>query len=239
MFQSKEPSNIKASRKVLTARFAGLAGKAPNFKKTSCILLVSVGKENFEGSALEAQLKLINAEFNDCIILVADTLQRYNFLASYTEILSEEKAREVGSEWINRHNHLFKQHLTNINYEICRWDEWIEKEGFLGKKIMIEQQLNSDSIYIEAMNKSINEFVTRCQKRITPDQFFNELEITENCKNYLIEECAVLLMLGEENYQYIVYPGKETPILAATLDFIHQQKSDCLKVREKERKSTN
>ena len=42
------------------------------------ILLVSVGKDNFEDNAIRSAIKMIDNEFQCCYIVVADTLQRYN-----------------------------------------------------------------------------------------------------------------------------------------------------------------
>jgi hypothetical protein len=212
--------NLPNNEKKLVARFVG--GQKPNFER--CIFLISVGKENFEEKALKAQLKLINSTFNLCLILVADTLQRYNFLKSDSR---EEKAYSAGTNWIERYDNLFKSRLTKTKYTISRWDEWIGHSTFLEKKVIIEGKLKEEE-FCKAMDLSVEEYTKRRLKQL--DGIVNpDVNIRNDCKDYLIEECAVLLMLGEKKYigekkyNCIVYPGKATPILGETIQLISNQ----------------
>lgn len=61
------------------------SGRAGQMKSYVAILLVSVGKENFEEDAILSAVNMINHEFDACCIVVADTLQRYN-IATEKEI---------------------------------------------------------------------------------------------------------------------------------------------------------
>src|SRR5262249_6417603 len=149
----------------------------------------------------------INSEFKCCLILVADTLQKYN-------LTSADRAFQAGNQWIEKYSDMFSKFLS-IDYKISRWNEWIEQSIFASRKATIEQLLKKVDNYSKAMNESVKEYVDRYRKRTTEtnDSTFDEKQISDNCRRYLIEECAVILMLVETNYKYIVYPGKETSIL--------------------------
>ena len=116
--------NQMHEEKKLSAKLT--AGRSGNLYAYSAILLVSVGKQNFEDEAIRSAIQMINIEFPECCIVMADTLQRYN-IATESNVSVEEAyniSLQVGDEWLKRYEEFFISHFT-VPYSIVRWDSII------------------------------------------------------------------------------------------------------------------
>lgn len=186
------------------------------------ILLVSVGKDNFEDNAIRSAIKMIDNEFQCCYIVVADTLQRYNI--EVEKEISSELAYSValsnGDDWINRYKSYFDDTFT-IPYSILRWDELISDPDFIQREAKFYEHIKSSLSLSQAMKESIDEYGDRLRKHLGDDHYKKILDQHERgCFSYLKEECAAIALLPKKtssNYllfpPVIVYPGKATKIL--------------------------
>ncbi|HEX4044376.1 MAG TPA: hypothetical protein VHZ76_01755 [Gammaproteobacteria bacterium] len=203
----------------IVAHISGLNGQILNFNNDECMFLVSVGTQPFESASLSAQLEVLK-KFKTCTILVGDTLQKYNIFLDYSinAEISMEQAEKIawqrGTEWVERYKTEFDTQL--VEYSIQRWDEWKENIGFVKALSDVKNLLLKDKSYQEAMSQSIAEYRERYHKKVG-DALFNMVKhkFDDACQQYLIEECAVMLLIARCSYcRYALYPAKQTAILA-------------------------
>lgn len=185
------------------------------FKNSRCVVIISVGNEAHEGDRFIATLQRVNRHFKECDIAVNDSLQRNTM--QITDLNSEsevhQKANQAGADWIKRNEHAFSQ-LT-IPYSIFRWDEYITQPDFQNSKTIVENAYETDDAFKLAMHSSINQYITRNQKKIG-DKLVDEKRVFKLCFKYLIEECAVImLMWAEKNYNFIIYSSNMIDVMQA------------------------
>ena len=206
-----------------------MSGRTGQMKQYIAILLVSVGKENFEGEKLKAAIKMINQEFQGCCIAIADTLQRYN-IATEKQISAQEAYDESlakGDQWLEKYESYFANTL-NIPYEIIRWDSLISIPDFARKEKKFSDTIESNSELRQAMESSIGEYGERLQKRLGEEQFKQILlQHEKHCFSYLQEECIAISFLPQQikladkyTPSTIIYPGKSTAILTANWELL-------------------
>lgn len=205
-----------------------MSGRTGNMKSYIAILLVSVGKENFEEDALEAAVNMINQEFKGCCIAVADTLQRFN-IATETDMTADEAYNESlkrGDDWLSRYKDFFDE-AFDIPYEILRWDTLITHPKFQEKESHFTSVFERESLFLTAMNESIEEYGKRVEKRLDQNQIAEGMENhKKNCHSYLQEECIAISLLpeaikliGADTPATIVYPGRPTAILTENRNY--------------------
>ena len=215
----------QSNRKALVAKL--MSSRSGKMKSYIAVLLISVGKENFEEETIKSTIKMINQEFKGCCIAVADTLQRYN-IASENEISPQEAYEESlakGDEWLERYTPYF-DNTFEIPYEIIRWDQLLQEPFFNKKEQEFNHVLKSNSVFSQAMIHSTEEYGQRVQKRLG-EEVYSRIFLRHqiNCLSYLTEECIALSFLpkniklaGQSDPSVIVYPGKSTAILTANRD---------------------
>lgn len=118
----------------LKANFKGTQSLLyPMTKKSTCVMLISVGWDYHEGESFKSTLKLVDENFSSCRIVVADTLQRHSlqFFKHYLENEHNnvnEYARSSGDGWI-KHN-LAELDNLSIHYKIERWDDYLHTQEY-------------------------------------------------------------------------------------------------------------
>ncbi|MDF1757583.1 MAG: hypothetical protein P1U74_04735 [Legionellaceae bacterium] len=209
------------TNKILVSKLT--SGKTGKMKDYAAIFLISVGKDNFENEAVEAAIKMINEEFKECYIVLADTLQRHN-IATENELSEKEaysEALKKGDEWINKYKSYFLNYFT-IPYNIIRWDSLINDPEFKHREIKFSDYIGNNKDFSTAMNGSINEYGNRLLKHLG-EEHFNRIQLKhkQSCFSYLKEECVAITILpkitpvnnNKATPSVIVYPGKSTLIL--------------------------
>lgn len=216
---------IKNDKTVVAKLMSGRTGK---MKSYVAILLVSIGKENFEEGSLESAINMINQEFNSCCIAIADTLQRFN-IATEAGIAADEAYKESlnrGDDWLSRYKDFFDE-AFDIPYEVLRWDTLITHPKFPEKESLFLSVFEKKSSFLNAMNESIEEYGKRVEKRLNPSQMAEGMEChKKNCYSYLQEECVAISLLPEvikliddKTPATIVYPGRPTAILTENRNY--------------------
>ncbi len=183
-------------------------------KKAACVLTISVGQPNHEGDKLLATILAANKNFSSCIVMVCDSLQRHTM--SIDSNLSFETlhadSNKLGAEWIER-NLSTIQHFK-IPYKISQWDEWLAHNDFLVKQDLIKALYKNDLLFRKSIDETVAEFVSRKAKHTT---FNIDAAYKASC-DYLLEECAVMLLLADCGYAFEIYPSQRN----AAMSYVYQ-----------------
>lgn len=192
------------------------------FAHSNCIMPISVGQTIHEGEKFFATLKLINASFKECTLLVDDSIQRHT-MKIQSDLDDEalyQMAIQAGDEWLIR-NALSYESLT-IPYRIMRWDDWRKHSLYTQAYEMITNYYEKQHDYQTAIHENIEEFLLRYTKK-SDNQAFDYEKAFGYCVDYLKEECAVMCLWAESDYAYEVYPSSRNKAMTATYDFIIRQ----------------
>lgn len=176
-----------------------------NYKR-AC-LAISIGMSKFDGEKLAAIVSWINRNFEECIVQVADTLQRWNILVF--EGLSESEARDkslrLGSEWLDRNKEILN--TITIPYEIIRWDSFLEHADYRETKYLFEKLYFESELYRFQVNQDIEIFLERRRKRGLSEIDRTRFDIC--LQHYISEEMAVDTLIGRNKPTAFIYPGSE------------------------------
>ncbi|ETO92557.1 hypothetical protein [Legionella oakridgensis] len=187
------------------------------FPQSSCLMPISVGQPIHEGAKFAAVIKLINASFKHCTILVDDSVQRHTIgiMNHATPDELYQLAVEEGDAWLKRSEMSYTQ-LT-IPYDIMRWDDWYNSPNYINSHLRVQNEYDSNEQYRNAIHANIDDFLTRYLGR------FSETDVDYErafrlCRDYLIEECAVMCLWTEKAYDFEVYPSGRNKAMAATYE---------------------
>lgn len=193
---------------------ATFKGADPDTNSKHSILLVSVGQQYHEGAKLLATVDLINrSNFEKCTIMLADTLQRYNYMDTLTQQEAYNYALSLGNEWIDRNTSILNN--LSIPFGIIRWDTNYQNKSCYQnyRNKLINDYHKEDNIKL-AIDKTINSYLNR--KDITDSSF---KKYFDNCFNYIIEECPIIMPLwAYQGFDYIIYPKPMTPAMHITYE---------------------
>jgi len=189
------------------------------FAKSTCLMPISVGRPVHEGAKFEAVIKLINASFKKCTILVDDSVQRHT-IGIVNQGTSDELyqlALEEGRSWLVRNEDSYTK-LT-IPYEIMRWDDFYNSPNYINSHLRIQKEYETNPLYKKAIQDNIYDFLSRYLNRIQ-NVLIDYDRAAELCLDYLIEECAVMCLWTEKAFDFEVYPSGRNKAMAATYDFL-------------------
>lgn len=166
---------------------------------------ISVGQEYHEGEKFKATMDWAKHRFEKVVICVNDTLQRYNY--AYKTSLSPEQAflesQRLGDEWIERNNPVIE---TLPNYELHRWEDWRNREGFASQYNYILELYNKVPLVKDLIEQDVMTFWKRRSiKEGSPDYSFASFK--EASIQYLLEETAAFFLMFKKDDAADVYPG--------------------------------
>lgn len=189
------------------------------FPQSTCLMPISVGQAIHEGAKFEAVIKLINNSFKQCTILVDDSVQRHT-IGIMNHATPDELYRlavEEGDAWLQRNEMAYNQ-LT-IPFEIMRWDDWYNSPNYINSHLRVQKEYDSNESFRQAIHANIDDFLTRFLSRFNPDDIDHERAF-RLCLDYLIEECAVMCLWTEKDYDFEVYPSGRNKAMAATYQYL-------------------
>ena len=200
---------------LLTKKAILKSDKMNEFARSKCILTVSVGQPNHEGDKFVATVLAVNKQFTSCIIMVCDSLQRHTMKISSQLNLNDlhKESNILGDEWIIRNSLAIKQ--FNIPYQISRWDEWMNHSNYLEKKCSINSLYANDPLF----KKSIDETAQKFSERKMDISVVDRNTAFNLSKEYLLEECAVMLLQADDGYRFEIYPSQRND----AMDYVYQQ----------------
>ena len=190
------------------------------FSKSKCIIPISVGQAVHEGKKFLAAMKLIDASFSACTILVDDSVQRHTMAIDHLGGADElhKLAVEVGSDWLERNQSGYKD-LT-IPYDIMRWDDWLAKDTYKASYERVKKYYSESSLYQNAIHANIDTFLSRYLGRLPNKSHINDDRAFSLCLDYLLEECAVMCLWVENKYEFELYPSGRNEAMAATYEHL-------------------
>ena len=203
------------------ASFANISlEERQKFEKSICYLLVSVGQKQHEDIKLQATLELVTKRFKKCVVMLCDTLQRYNIIAEGFSVEDAYKTSlKRGDIWLKDNKNKCEEYGIT---DFFRWDYWLNHENFLSFKEKIMTAYENDEIYKQAINESAQEFCERAGR--TMDHFISF------SVDYLIEECAVMLIWANIGLNYEIYPSGRNKAMTKTYEkFILPYNNDIMK----------
>lgn len=186
------------------------------FKRSQCLLTISVGQEVHEEEKFAATVELVDNSFESCIVLIDDTLQRHTMALHSNENADAyyDISLQAGDAWIAR-NKKYLEQLT-IAKSIIRWNQWLFHKDYPSCRNQILDAIESDKIYKEAFNSTISEFLRRYFHRLIEKENFDLERAHYLCLDYLIEECTALYLWPELECQFEVYPSPRNQAMSAT-----------------------
>lgn len=200
---------------MLTKKAILKSDKMNEFALSKCILTVSVGQPNHEGDKFFATVLAVNKQFTSCIIMVCDSLQRHTMKISSPLDLSElhKESNILGDEWIARNSLAIKQ--FDIPYQISRWDAWMNHRNYSEKSLLINSLYSNDPLFKKSIDETAHRFSERKMDISVVDR-----NISFNLsKEYLLEECAVMLLQADDDYPFEIYPSQRND----AMDYVYQQ----------------
>jgi len=189
------------------------------FLQSTCLMPISVGQSIHEGEKFAAVIKLINKAFKHCTILVDDSVQRHT-IGIMNHATPDELyglAVEEGDAWLKRSEIAYSQ-LT-IPYDIMRWDDWYNNHNYINSHLRVQNEYETNEAFREAIHGNINDFLTRYLSRFAEEDIDHERAFVL-CRDYLIEECAVMCLWTEKKYDFEVYPSGRNKAMAATYTYL-------------------
>jgi tRNA-dependent cyclodipeptide synthase len=158
---------------------------------------ISVGRNYHEGARLVATLEWAKANFNQTIILLGDTLQRYNLMM---DGLSAEDAYKQslldGNDWLERNAEL----LSGL--KVLRWDDIIEHPDFINARSKVSKLYGQNLLVKQEINKAMDEVAERREIKPSQSEIFFRLS-----ENYLLEEIAGAAIANTIYPGVSAYPG--------------------------------
>jgi len=202
-------SNIKAVFKCLESyKF--------QFRRSSCLLTISVGQEVHEGDKLLETIKLVGKNFKKCTLLIDDSIQRHTMAINSKKEAVDflDDAVLEGDLWLYRNREIFCQ--LNIPYNIFRWNHWLNHENFKKIHSNLLNEYENNEEYKSAINETIEIFLNRYISRLADTSNIDIQRSFKLCFDYLLEECTALCLWVEGRYNFEVYPSKRNQAMTLT-----------------------
>lgn len=168
-------------------------------------LEISVGYPYHEGDKLKSTLEWASTRFEKTVVLVNDTLQRYNFM--FEDGLSEEdafaRAQHEGTKWIAR----YSKELATTGADIYRWEDWRHHPDYRHDSRLARRIYHSNKLFNQALNSAIEE---TWQRRVGIHPAYRpsrKAEFFTLSRKYLIEETGVFSLIFRTIPGISAYPG--------------------------------
>ncbi len=166
-------------------------------------LEISVGQDYHTGEKLKAEIEWAKARFDRVVILVNDTLQRFN-LVFEDGLLPEEaftRALSAGDEWIDAHSDLF------AGCELVRWEEWLAHPGYQATRAQCDDLYHGNEAFREALYTTIESVWHRRSGSGSYREGMNRQDFFDLSLEYLLEETACLALAYRDYPGISFYPG--------------------------------
>ncbi len=186
------------------------------FKRSKCLLTISVGQEVHEAQHFESTVQLVNDSFESCIMLIDDSLQRHSMALGHTQSADDFYQRSIiaGDQWLQR-NAVYYEKLTILE-KYVRWDHWLQHPSFAIQLTKLKKFMASNALYQNVFTNTVDEFLRRYCQRITSNANFKIERAKQLCLDYLLEECTALCLWPELGCQFEVYPSRRNLAMSDT-----------------------
>lgn len=183
------------------------------FLHRRCYMGISIGNPNFHGEALAALLQWIGQNFDECLIVVGDYLQRYNETIFYNRRGKEAEIESLrmGDQYLEQASGELEK-VRDGKFKITRWKDYLEKPEFHRSKKILEELFVTSYEFRESIDRTSAEFISRQMKNKNAPVIDKKDAIALSTQ-YILEEIAVFSALVSDGWAVEVYPGSEIPVL--------------------------
>lgn len=166
-------------------------------------LEISVGQPYHEGEKFRAAVAWARERFPNVVLLVNDTLQRFNmmFETRLPEAEAERITGRLGDEWMERNSD------ATAGCLIVRWNDWKSKPDYPQTHRKTLRLFNTNRRFRAAITNAIAEVWDRRCEEGTPYAPERKDEFFRNSRDYLLEETTILAMAYRTFPGVSVYPG--------------------------------
>ena len=177
-------------------------------------LHISVGKPAVEGGKLFAFCEWAAERFPHSVLVVSDTLQRFNVMRETLadECLAASMCRNSGDEWLRR-NRVSISRLRNV--EILRWDDALAKSDTGMALTRLVEHYDADTGFRNALDAWVERFCSRLESRGAVSAETAKIA-RDYSRAFLMEELAVFSWLCKPD-GVDVYPGTSMQDVFAAL----------------------
>lgn len=195
---------------------ASVASVAPRAKKPTflaehqrCLLGISLGSPNAEGAKLEGCLRWIADNFDECAIVVADGV--YPRTLQVTQELAADEARaqalQAGQAFLARNERVVTTYRAQCQFDWYLVSQLMETPRFHRYRAEFHQLYQHNDAYRALVDQFANKYLGPILKRQAPISEQASAHKHELVRDYLVEECAAMTVLGEDGWDVHVYPG--------------------------------
>ena len=197
-------------------RLIASATDKANFSRSSCIIPISMNNLNQQGYKFFSILEKAIQSFRSVDVMLTDGLHAHNIMCE-SELSDLKEARKLGKiagdKWIQAHS---MQLPSEILTRIIRWDHIVNHS-------LYDESVNLiNSIYEE--NQTFENYVHAtadlfCLRAIEKMAFMGRpySSAYKHAINYILEECAGLIVLSTYGFNYEIYPVKRI----MPMDWVH------------------
>ena len=207
---------------------AYLKNLTPRVLKNKCCLIgMSVGGHKHYGDKFNATIELLKKlKPKNVTFLVADTLQRHNYIETSKEqkknIDFVQKTSLGGAKWIKSmpvQEGMKGLKELSINVNILRWEDCVgnkfDKAEYLQSRKTIDALYENNDAFKLSVDITAKKHVEKKTKKGKDKSIVYNSRLKPSI-NYVLEELAVLKNLGlSGKYDYFIYPNEEITAMKA------------------------
>jgi tRNA-dependent cyclodipeptide synthase len=197
------------------------------------VVPISVGQPYHEAEEFQATIQFIKKDLAVKVtFVIADVLQRFTKALECNQPPDtlRECTHEEGKQWLSR-NKADLLSLDNKLKNIIFWDAYLKAEDFNEKKLLVDNLYRDDETFKKAVDGSVKIFLRRyfkSQREYNPESMEHYYS-----REYILEECAVLLLWALEKHNLIIYPKKLNQAMYNLLQrLVYRDYPELLKVAE-------
>ncbi|HCU05126.1 MAG: hypothetical protein A2X77_05435 [Gammaproteobacteria bacterium GWE2_42_36] len=192
------------------AYFVRAEDKKQIFLQSTCALPISVGQAYHEGEKFLSTVYLINKNFKQCIIFVADLLQRFTLQIvspQLTEAQTYQLSIQNGQEWIDRNQHYLN--TMTIPFRVIFWSQLLEQPEFDSPKKRVDHLYEHNESFKNTLDAVAETYIKRQANTIRSNEESSRMK--QLVLDYIKEECAIESLRNKEGFDYTIYPS-QTPL---------------------------
>lgn len=205
--ESIAPRKRNSYRATLAKVFPrNLNGSLSEYNK--CVFGISLGSKNFvDERKVEACIKWISENFQQCLVLVCDSI--YRLTIEVRQGLKEDEAWleaiRSAENFVNEKYVMFDKYSESCRFEFAMASE-VEKEPDFDIYYEKLKYLYKDN---EAFQSMVNSFAKTYLSRVEREKTeqMDELKQQQLAITYLIEESAFTACIVKKGWPVVVYPG--------------------------------
>lgn len=183
------------------------------FSYKRCYMGVSLDNPVFGGRSLHALLLWAVENFDQCLVVVGDYLQRINerILNGLKDDAASRAAQDAGDLFMRRVDRLLRRFPAR-RIHLTRWKPYLQNHQYRKSRAVLDDLFASDSDFRASVERDAFAFTRRQTRRNRPLAVPLEDAIDLSCR-YLLEEIAVFNILSEQGWKVELYPGPELSVL--------------------------